>query len=132
MKNKINLKHVLLALSSVMILILIIYFLLLSYSFSWSDWEDYKKFTTGNGSYSIILRRSNPPTPGSNFRIKIICRDEINNKEKDFEKFTFSFSIKDDNTWFEFIDINSNQAELIAYDFNGEKKFTFIWSDIFK
>ena len=67
MKNKINLKRVLLALRSVMMLILIIYFLLLSYSFSWSDWEDYKKFTTGNGGYSIILRRSNPPTTGQVF-----------------------------------------------------------------
>ena len=130
--KKLHLKQIFALIGAFFALLFLVGYLLFSGNLSsWSDWDKFDKFTTDDGHYSVIINVSSPlVSSGKVMRFKIICKDEIYDKEKEIRECKLVVSLKNDKPLFKFNELNQRKSELIINDSNN-KKIDLIWSDIF-
>ena len=97
-----------------------------------STWSNYAQFDTQNGRYAIIVLRDEYTTFGKFYKIRIICRDYQSGKEVKYTNTSYTPPNRvTGEEGFKFLEINTDEAELIMTDGNGDSTFEFVWADIF-
>lgn len=107
-------------------------YLLFNASWQWTDYKPYSEFVTKDGKNKILIEVSYPPMPpNETLHIKIKCKENISQKEIEYSTLSFSVPPDEDASWFEFNEIDSENAELTVHSFHRERILEFNWNDIF-